>query len=80
MATVGEKVTGRVQHQNSDKLKRWVSQTSFQVAAGRRITIVSAYQVVSDIVTPAWNHHNHDSVTATDSFDSAEERLITSTL
>ena len=50
MATVGN-ATGRVQHHTSDDLGRWVSQT-FQGAAGRRITIVSAYQVVSDIVVP----------------------------
>ena len=35
----------------SDSLGRWVSQT-FQGAAGKRITIVSAYQVVSDVVIP----------------------------
>ena len=44
-------VTGRIQSQQSDSLGRWVSQT-FQGASGRRITIVSAYQVVSDVVVP----------------------------
>ena len=50
MTTVGN-ATGRIQHQTSDDLGRWVSQT-FQGAAGRRVTFISAYQVVSDVVTP----------------------------
>ena len=44
-------VTGRIKDQLKDSLGRWVSQT-FQGAGGRRITIVSAYQVVSDVVIP----------------------------
>ena len=50
MVTSGN-VTGRIKHQSIDPLGQWVSQT-FQGAAGRRITIVSAYQVVSDVVIP----------------------------
>jgi hypothetical protein len=50
IASVGN-VTGRIKHQKSDEMGRWVSQT-FQGSAGRRITIVSVYQVVSDVVTP----------------------------
>jgi hypothetical protein len=50
MTTLGN-ATGRIQHQTSDDLGRWVSQT-FQGAAGQRVTFVSAYQVVSDVVTP----------------------------
>ena len=44
-------VTGRIKNPLSDSLGRWVSQT-FQGASGRRITIVSAYRVVSDVVVP----------------------------
>jgi hypothetical protein len=50
MVTSGN-VTSRIKHQMIDPLGQWVSQT-FQGAAGRRITIVSAYQVVSDNVIP----------------------------
>ena len=50
MVTAGN-VTGRIQHQMTDSLGRWVSQT-YQGAAGRRITIVSAYQVVTNVVIP----------------------------
>ena len=51
IASVGN-VTGRIKNQKSDELGRWVSQT-FQGASGRRIsTLVSAYQVVSDVVSP----------------------------
>ena len=40
--------TGRILSETKDKWGRWVSQ-SFQGAAGRTITIVSAYQVVTDV-------------------------------
>ena len=40
--------TGRIISQEQDKWGRWVSQT-VQGAQGRQITIVSAYQVVSDV-------------------------------
>ena len=50
ITTVGN-ATGRIQSQTADELGRWVSQT-FQGAAGRRITFISAYQVVSDVVQP----------------------------
>ena len=50
ITTVGN-ATGRIRSQTSDDLGRWVSQT-FQGAAGRKITIISAYQVVSDVVIP----------------------------
>jgi exonuclease III len=50
ITTVGN-ATGRIQSQTADELGRWVSQT-FQGAAGRRITFISAYQVVSDVVIP----------------------------
>ena len=43
--------TGRIAHQSSDKWGRWVSQT-FQGGGGRRVTIISVYQVVSDVVHP----------------------------
>jgi hypothetical protein len=42
--------TGRIISQDHDKWGRWVSQT-FQGMAGRTITIVSAYQVVTDTVS-----------------------------
>ena len=48
MLTVGN-ATGWILNQNKDKWGRWVSQT-FQGAAGRTITIVSAYQGVTDRV------------------------------
>ena len=41
--------TGRIISQDQDKWGRWVSQT-FQGMAGRTITMVSAYQVVTDTV------------------------------
>ena len=47
MLTTGN-ATGRVASQDQDKWGRWVSQ-SFQGAQGRTITIVSAYQVVTDV-------------------------------
>jgi exonuclease III len=50
MLTVGN-ATGRVLSQTNDKWGRWVSQT-FQGTAGRTITIVSAYQVVTDVARP----------------------------
>lgn len=46
MLTVGN-TTGRILTQNKDKWGRWVSQT-FQGREGRTLTIVSAYQVVTD--------------------------------
>ena len=47
MLTVGN-AAGRIISQTQDKWGRWVSQT-FQGKVGRTITIVSAYQVVTDI-------------------------------
>ena len=47
MVTAGN-ATGRILSQTHDKWGRWVSQT-FQGAQGRVITMVSAYQVVTDI-------------------------------
>ena len=47
MHTVGN-ATGRILSETKDKWGRWVSQ-SFQGSAGRTITIVSAYQVVTDV-------------------------------
>jgi hypothetical protein len=41
-------VTGRIISQDQDKWGRWVSLT-FQGMAGRKITMVSAYQVVTDV-------------------------------
>jgi hypothetical protein len=46
MLTVGN-ATGRILSQSHDKWGRWVNQT-FQGAKGRTITMVSAYQVVTD--------------------------------
>ncbi|KAI2503122.1 hypothetical protein MHU86_11313 [Fragilaria crotonensis] len=43
--------TGRIEHQTSDRWGRWVSQT-FRGGSNKKITIVSAYQVVSDVVHP----------------------------
>ena len=48
MLTVGN-ATGRILSQSHDKWGRWVSQT-FQGAEGRTITMVSAYQVVTDTI------------------------------
>ena len=47
MLAVGN-ATGRILSETKDKWGRWVSQT-FQGAPGRTITIVSAYQVVTDV-------------------------------
>ena len=47
MLTTGN-ATGRIKSQDQDKWGRWVSQT-LQGAQGRTITIVSAYQVVTDV-------------------------------
>ena len=47
MVTTGN-ATGRITAQAQDKWGRWVSQT-FQGVQGRAITIVSAYQVVTDV-------------------------------
>jgi hypothetical protein len=47
MQTVGN-ATGRILSQSHDKWGRWVSQT-FQGSVGRTITMVSAYQVVTNI-------------------------------
>ena len=43
-----DNATSRVVDQSTDKWGRWVSQT-FQGKANRRVTIISAYQVVTDI-------------------------------
>jgi exonuclease III len=47
MLTTGN-ATGRIISQDQDKWGRWVSQ-SFQGVQGRIVTIVSAYQVVTDV-------------------------------
>ena len=50
MLTVGNS-TGRIKSQDQDKWGRWVSQT-LQGSAGRQVTIVSAYQPVTDASKP----------------------------
>ena len=50
MLTVGN-ATGRIKSQDQDKWGRWVSQT-LQGSAGRQVTIVSAYQPVTDTSKP----------------------------
>ena len=47
MLTAGN-ATGRIISQTQDKWGRWVSQT-FQGMEGRTITVISAYQVVTDV-------------------------------
>ena len=50
MLTVGN-ATGRIKTQDQDKWGRWVSQT-LQGTAGRQVTIISAYQPVTDAHKP----------------------------